>query len=206
MTTTFTDRDLEDRTIAEFIALADLLEALTPARWDTPSLCAGWRIREVIAHLTMPARYSQEQFMAELAACEFDFGRLSDTIAARDAALPTAELIAGLRSDVMHHWTPPQGGQRGALNHVVVHGLDAAVPLGASDVGDTETLRVVLDDLTVGGVHRHFDTVIEGRHLHATDLNWSRGSGPPLRGPAHELVLVLCGRTVPNSHLEGPAL
>ena len=203
MTTTITDDELRCRTEAEYVALADLLTPASPAQWDTPSLCAGWRIREVVAHLTMPARYSQEAFMAELSACDFDFARLSDKIAARDAELSTAELVTNLRSETLHRWTPPEGGQRGALNHVVVHGLDVTVPLGAPRVGDDDTLRVVLDDLTLGAVHQHFGTVIDGRHLEATDLAWSYGAGPTLRGPAHEIVLALCGRTVPNAHLEG---
>jgi uncharacterized protein (TIGR03083 family) len=81
---------------AEFQALAGLLDSATDAQWDTPSLCAGWRVREVIAHMTMAARYSEEEFMAELRRCEFDFGRLSNEIAARDAGLPASELVARL--------------------------------------------------------------------------------------------------------------
>ena len=203
MTTTMTDDALRCRTEAQFVALADLLAAASQAQWDTPSLCAGWRIREVVAHLTTPARYSQEAFMAELSACDFDFGRLSNRIAARDAELSTPELVANLRSQILHRWTPPDGGQRGALNHVVVHGLDITVPLGAPRVTDDDTLRVVLDDLTLGAVHQHFGAVIDGRHLEATDLAWSYGAGDTLRGPAHEIVLALCGRTVPHTHLEG---
>jgi uncharacterized protein (TIGR03083 family) len=42
----------------EYRALADLLESSTAAVWDAPSLCEGWRTREVVAHVTMPARYS----------------------------------------------------------------------------------------------------------------------------------------------------
>jgi uncharacterized protein (TIGR03083 family) len=203
MTTAMTDEERQIRTEAGFVALADLLAAASGAQWDTPSLCAGWRIREVVAHLTMPARYSEEAFMAELSACDFDFGRLSDKIAARDAELSTPELVANLRSEILHRWTPPGGGQRGALNHVVVHGLDVTVPLGAPCVADDDTLRVVLDDLTLGAVHQQFGTVIDARYLEATDLAWSYGSGSVLRGPALEIVLALCGRTIPNAHLEG---
>ena len=68
--------------------------------------------------------------MEELRRCDFDFSRLSNQIAARDAELPAAELVANLRDDSMHHWTPPGGGYAGALNHVVIHGLDVTVPLG----------------------------------------------------------------------------
>jgi len=36
---------------AERADLTELLATLTPAQWDTPSLCAGWRVREVVAHM-----------------------------------------------------------------------------------------------------------------------------------------------------------
>jgi len=57
----------------EFIALAELLEAAGPPVWDEPSLCEGWRTREVVAHVTMPVRYEGPAFMAELEAAGGDF-------------------------------------------------------------------------------------------------------------------------------------
>jgi hypothetical protein len=148
--------------------------------------------------MTMAARYSEEEFMAELRRCDFDFSRLSNEIAARDAEIPASELVASLRSEVMQHWKPPGGGWHGAVNHVVIHGLDVTVPLGVPRRSPDATIRVVLEDLTGGGVQAHFGTSIEGRCLQATDLDWSYGSGPVLRGPAGYLALVLCGRTVPE--------
>jgi uncharacterized protein (TIGR03083 family) len=200
------DADLQPAVAAEFVAIADLLDSATDAQWETPSLCAGWRVREVVAHMTMAARYPEDKFMAELRRCDFDFDRLSNEIAGRDAELPTSELVANLRSDVMQHWTPPGGGWHGALNHVVIHGLDVTVPLGVPRRSSDETIRIVLDDLTRGGVQEHFGTDIEGRSLQATDLDWSYGSGPPLRGAAEDLALVLCGRAVPAGRLEGEPL
>jgi uncharacterized protein (TIGR03083 family) len=200
------DTDLQPVVAAEFLALADLLGSATQAQWDTPSLCAGWRVREVIAHMTMAARYPEDKFMAELRRCEFDFGRLSNEIASRDAGLPTSELLANLRSEVMRHWTPPGGGYHGALNHVVIHGLDVTVPLGVPRRSPDDTIRIVLDDLTTGGVHQHFGTSIEGRSLQATDLDWSYGSGPALHGKAEDLALLLCSRTVPAGRIEGEPL
>ena len=105
-------------------ALADLLEASDPGVWDAPSLCEGWRTREVVAHMTMPVRYSGPQFMAELEAAGGDFTRLSNTVAAQDGALPTSTLVAGLRSEALHAWEPPGGGAAGALTHCVIHALD----------------------------------------------------------------------------------
>ena len=63
--------------------LADLLAAAPDRTWDAPSLCAGWQVRHVVAHVTMPARLTPEQFGAEMAAAGGDFGVLSDTVATR---------------------------------------------------------------------------------------------------------------------------
>lgn len=147
---------------AELTRLADLLDAASDAQWDTASLCAGWRVREVVAHMTMAARYPQEQFMAELQRCGFDFTRLSNEIAARDARLPAGELIKNLRSEVMQHWAPPGGGYRGALNHAVIHGLDVTVPLGVPRLAPDQTILVILDDLTEGDVNERFGIDVAG--------------------------------------------
>jgi len=102
-----TDLDLQAAVTADYVALADLLEGLPDLGWDTPSLCDGWRVREVVAHLTMPAHSSAEQFQAELSASEGDFTRLSNRVARRDAGLPTTTLVDNARDDVLHRWTPP---------------------------------------------------------------------------------------------------
>jgi uncharacterized protein (TIGR03083 family) len=203
---TTNDTHLQPAVAAEFASLADLLAVASDAQWDTPSMCQGWRVREVVAHLTMAARYSAEDFMTQLRRCDFDFTRLSNEVARRDAGLPVAELVASLRSRTMQSWTPPGGGYHGALNHVVIHGLDVTVPLGVSRRSPDETIRVVLDDLTAGGGHAHFGIDIDGRRLQASDLGWSHGSGPVLRGAAGDLALALCGRAVPAGRLEGEPL
>src|SRR5262249_35920103 len=153
-----------------YLALADLLSGVAEERWDTPSLCDGWRVREVVAHLTMPARYSENAFMAELREDGFDFTVLSNRIASRDAKLPNDELLRDLRAEALHDWTPPGGGAAGALNHVVIHSLDITVPLRERRVAPDTAMRVVLEDLTVGGGHANFGTDIQGRSLRADDI------------------------------------
>jgi uncharacterized protein (TIGR03083 family) len=200
------DAHLQPAVAAELTSLADLLASASAAQWDTASLCAGWRVREVVAHMSMAARYSNEQFMAELQRCGFDFTRLSNGVAARDARLPTDELIGNLRSAVMQHWAPPGGGYRGALNHAVIHGLDVTVPLGLPRLSSDETIRIILDDLASRDGSVRFGIDLAGRQLQATDLDWSFGQGPVLRGPAADLALVICGRSVPPGRLDGAPL
>jgi uncharacterized protein (TIGR03083 family) len=198
-----TDSELQAAVTNEFLALADLLDGLPAGGWDTPSLCAGWRVREVVAHMTMPVRYSMEQFMAELRDRDGDFTRLSNDIAARDGALPTSVLVGNLRDETLHHWTPPGGGYSGALNHVVIHGLDITVPLGSGRRATDDDLRAVLDNLTSGGTHAHFGFNLDGLRLRATDLDWTFGSGTPVSGAAEDLALLVCGREVPAGRIEG---
>ena len=42
---------------AERRALADLLDGLTPEQWEAPSLCAGWRVRDVAAHVALTPQH-----------------------------------------------------------------------------------------------------------------------------------------------------
>ena len=193
-----TEIDLQAAVAAEFLALAERLAGLADDGWDTPSLCAGWRVREVVAHMSMPVRYSPEEFQAKLRECGGDFTRLSDWVAFRDAALPTDVLVGNLRDEMMHRWVPPGGGPMGALNHVVIHGLDVTVPIDFSRQPPEETIRAVLDDLTEGGTHAHFGVALAGLSLRTTDIDWSFGSGTPITGPATDLALLLCGRTLPG--------
>ena len=98
--------------------LADLLTATAVDTWDAPSLCEKWLVRHVIAHVTMPARLTPEQFGADMAAAGGGFTVLSDTVATRDASLPVADLLDQIRSPRLHAWQPPGGGAAGALSQV----------------------------------------------------------------------------------------
>ena len=189
----------------EYRALADLLEASVPAVWDAPSLCEGWRTREVVAHMTMPARYSGPAFMAELEAAGGDFTRLSETVAARDGALGAASLIADLRAEALHGWQPPGGGMEGALTHCVIHALDIieAVPLDRR-VPDERIARV-LGIVADPGAPNLFGADLSGVELAADDLDWSCGSGAAVTGSAQALALVACGRLLPAGRLSGEA-
>lgn len=196
---------LTDGIAEEYNALADLLESAGPPAWDAPSLCEGWRTREVVAHVTMPVRYSGPAFMAELEAVGGDFTRLSNTVAARDGALPTERLLADLRSEVLHRWQPPGGGEDGALTHCVVHCLDVieAVPLRRRM--PVERVRRVLSLLADPTAPNLFGTDLSGVQLRADDLEWSYGIGDPVVGPAQALALVVSGRLLPAGRLQGEA-
>jgi uncharacterized protein (TIGR03083 family) len=196
------DDQLARMVASTYSALADALESAGPQAWDAPSPCEGWRVREVIAHVTMPARYDQAAFMAELSAAGFDFTKLSNTVAARDAELSGADHLDKLRSETLAGWIPPGGAVQDALSHAVIHALDATSPLGRAGDLPADAVATVLDGLAGGGGHQHFGTEIEGRSFEATDSQWSHGSGPVVRATAADLVLHLSGRRLPDGRLQ----
>jgi uncharacterized protein (TIGR03083 family) len=202
MTTASADTDLSRTIAAERRDLAAILAALPELAWETPSLCEGWRVREVIAHMTMPFRYSGKRFIAELARSGGNFTAMSNRCARRDAAAPTAGLLAALRDNTEHPWQPPGGGLIGALSHDVIHGLDFTVPLRTGRIVPAEHLTPVLRSVT-GRALKHFGTDLSGVELRATDLDWSFGSGQVLSGTAQDLLLVVAGRSLPAGHLTG---
>jgi uncharacterized protein (TIGR03083 family) len=197
--------DLPRDIAEEYVALADLLAASPAGVWDAPSLCDGWRTREVVAHVTMPARYPGPAFMAELAAAGGDFTRLSNEVAVRDGALPVAQLVDDLRSEVLHTWQPPGGGVEGALTHCVIHGLDIieAVPLDRQI--PEARVRTVLDLLSAPDRPNPFGVDLAGVRLQADDMEWSCGTGDVISGPGETLVLVLSGRSLPRERVRGMA-
>ncbi len=204
-TTETTDARLRELIADERRALAVELADLPDASWDRPTLCAGWRVRELVAHMTMPFRYSTSRFLVEMARSGGRFHRMSDRVARRDARMTPSELLAGLRDNVEFPWKPPGGGFEGALTHDVVHGLDFTVPLGLGRRVRLETLAVVLPNVATPGTLRHFDVDLTGVELKADDLDWSYGSGDRVSGSAQDLLLVLCGRRPSTESLSGAA-
>ncbi|MDI1463297.1 maleylpyruvate isomerase family mycothiol-dependent enzyme [Catellatospora sp. KI3] len=179
-------------------ALADALASRPASVADEPSLCTGWAVRHVVAHMTMAARYDGPSFLAELAAVGHDFGALSEKVARRDGDLPFDLLLADLRGEAMAAWAPPGGGAAGALSHAVIHGLDITSAIGLPRTADDTATRLVLDTLTTGGASGHFGVDPTGRLLRATDLAWEAGRGSPVEASAGDLILALAARPRPG--------
>lgn len=188
--------DIRAAIAAERRDQAELLAGLTGEQWDAPSLCEGWRVKEVIAHTTLPFHSSKARVLKEIARSAGRFNHASDRMAKKDAqALSTNELVSLLKANADNPWTPPGGGLAGALSHDVIHGLDVTVALGIDRTVPHDRLRLVLDGMTTRSV-KYFGADLANKRLEATDLDWTFGEGEPVRRPAQELLLLVCGRRI----------
>ena len=146
--------------------------------WDAPSLCEGWRTREVVAHMTMPARYAGPAFMAELEAAGGDFTRLSNTVAARDGALPVsgARRRPALRGAAR---VAAAGGRHGGRAHALRDPRPRhhrGRPAGRGGC-PTSTSPGCSASSPAPDAPNLFGVDLSGVELRADDLDWSCGSG-----------------------------
>src|SRR3954454_14631288 len=182
-----------------------LCSSLAEPQWDAAALCEGWRVREVLAHTTMPFRYSLPQVVVEMVKARGRVDRMAERRARIDAhQLSTARLLASLRTNIEPPCSPPGGGPLGALSHDVIHGLDVSTPLGLDSHASPERVSLVLGGLRPKNI-AFFGVALQGVQLWATDIDWSYGVGEPVHGRAQDLLLLLCGRRVAAERLEGTA-
>ena len=195
---------IRDMIAAQRAELGEILAGLPAPSWEEPTLCAGWRVREVVAHITMPFRFSGRRFALELAKSRGRFNEMADRVARRDAAaMSPGDLTGAVRSNTGHPWKPPGGGYTGALAHDLIHGLDITVPLGLAKPVPEERLWLVLPASLADRSVKFFGVDLDGIELRAQDMDWTLGSGVPLTGTATDLLLVMCGRTLPAGRLAG---
>ncbi|SES11201.1 TIGR03083 family protein [Streptomyces sp. yr375] len=190
---------------AERRELADLFDKLPASTWDEPSLCSGWRVREVVAHMSLGFRYSIPRTAKELLAARGSLHRMTDRCARRDAAeFSPDRLAAFLRDNATHPWKPPVGGIVAALGHDVVHGLDITVPTGIGRTVPEDRLRILLNAVDPRSL-KFFGARLDGVQLRADDLDWTYGTGSPITGAGQDLLLLAYGRKLPEGRLDGPS-
>jgi uncharacterized protein (TIGR03083 family) len=185
-------------------ATADLLDSLTDVQWASASDCAGWDVRQVVAHLVMPFSLSIPRMVVKLAAKRFDFNRLADEWA-RNERRSNAELVATLRANAEHRFTPPGLGPEAPLADIVVHTQDIVRPLGIDRRVPDEAAAVILDFLVSPKATRGFlpKGLTDGLALAATDAEWRSGSGAAVAGPGVALIRALTGRRQAFDELRG---
>lgn len=186
-------------------AVADVLESLDPHEWSSPSLCEGWRIQEVAAHLTMPFRVSNSRFVLDVLVSGGNIAKVMDKYAKAHASESPAQLIAFLRDGAESRFVPPTFPTASSLNEIVVHGFDISIPTGRHVEVPEEVSRLVLDYLVspkAGTVHTKRG-LAQGVRLVSTDCEWSWGAGPEVRGTNFGLLMLLARRPIGFEHVSG---
>jgi uncharacterized protein (TIGR03083 family) len=190
---------------AERAALAADLEIVPADRWSTPSLCEGWTVHQVLAHMLATAEMNPLTFVTRFAASGFNFTKMADKDIIRHShggPLATLKAFHAVHSSS----SAPPGPRDSWLGETLVHAEDIRRPLGIAHAYPLPWVTRALDfyagsNTLIGGKRR-----VDGLTLAATDAAWTHGAGPAVEGPAMSLLLATTGRSAALADLTGPGL
>jgi len=188
-------------------AVADLVEGLDQSQLGTASLCAGWDVRTVAAHLASAVIPSKGTFLVAALRAGGNLHRANEAVARDVARQPVVDIVRALRCHADSRFAPPVVGPRGPLTDVLVHAGDMRAPLGLHHQPAAAHVQIGLDFVTggrpVGFVPRGR---LRGLRLAPDDLDWRWGEGAVLTGRGIDLLMAACGRAAVLAQLDGPGL
>ncbi|WP_301122200.1 maleylpyruvate isomerase family mycothiol-dependent enzyme [Mycolicibacterium fortuitum] len=187
-------------------SIAALVDGLDTDQLATPSLCAGWDVKTVAAHLVSDFTDGFWGFLVS-GVRHGNIDRGIDALARRRAQASAAEIAETLRRRAHHRLSPPIAGPMSGLTDVLVHGADMRIPLGIPHRPDPQHVARVLDFLTSRtqlGFFPH--RRLHGIQLRDEDTGGTWGEGQIISGPGAAVMLAVCGRTVAFDRLSGPGL
>ena len=187
---------------AERVALITDLDRVPEAQWSTQSLCAAWTVRDVLAHVTTTARMTPGRFIGKLAGSGFRFNAMNAKGVQEEQGTTPADALARFKAQLDRTTSPP-GPLDAMVAEIVIHGEDIRRPLGITRTYPAEALSlvghfVINGNLLLGGKRR-----ATGLKLNATDVDWSEGIGPEVKGPLASIIIALTGRRAGLADLSG---
>jgi uncharacterized protein (TIGR03083 family) len=191
--------------VAERLRMADLLASLTSQQMRSSSLCAGWTVHDVAAHLISYLRFGQLKIYLGIVSTAADFDRLNAVLTRHEARRSSSEIISLLRRWSDSRVTIPRSGYDPVLADLMLHDLDIRYPLGIprQDVRE-EQLWVACRHLAASpspgfGVGSRLD----GLRFRSADAGWVMGNGSLVQGSAEMLLLGMGGRDAGLRYLSG---
>ena len=185
-------------------ALVRLLESLS-SEMDQPSLCDGWTVRQVAAHLAL--QNAPWSAMPRAMVDAVRYGGMNGAIhavACRHARLAVEVIIAEIGDRIGVHRPLPTVTFRETAIDYLVHGQDIALPLGRVMTMSPELAMLAADRVWSTPRMFHARRRLGGYRLVADDASWSAGQGQEVRGPIGALLLLLTGRPAALPQLSGP--
>ena len=195
--------DLTSMAREERLDFIDFLEQLSPDQWGHETLCPDWRVYDVVAHVFSYEDLSRADLARRFVRGRFSLNRINQICLDEQAQKPPAELIALARRCL-----EPRGltaGFKGGIALVdgMIHHQDIRRPLNVPRVIPPERLKAALDFAKTAPTIRGF-WHRRGLRMVATDLDWTAGAGPAVRGTGEALLMAIAGRHATIDELDGP--
>jgi len=184
--------------------LIELLQDLSDKEWREPSLCRGWTVRDVAAHVAL--QNTPWSAMPRAVVDMARFGGMNGAIqamACRHAASPTGQIIGEIRERIGVGRPLPTVTYRDTLIDYLVHTQDIAIPLDRATDMRADVAAVAAERVWTSARMFHARKKLAGYRLIADDATWSVGQGQEVTGPISALLLLLTGRAAALPRLSG---
>jgi uncharacterized protein (TIGR03083 family) len=194
----------------ELASISEFVHGLSDEQWDHDTLCRGWRVRDVMSHMTLGYTTPMLSMIGLMAKHGFNVpkGSAEESVAYGSAHTP-AQIMAVFDTIPNEHVHKGISRvikpQEGLVDHIV-HQQDMRRPLGLPRQVPEERLLAALGVAPGIGGFVGAKKRAAGLHLVATDVEWSHGEGPEVRGTGEAILLAITGRPVALDELAGPGV
>ncbi len=181
-------------------SLLPYLQTLQDEDWAKPTLCSGWTVKDMVAHLAIGAGNTPPKFLVGLVGAGFNFDKMTVKAVESERATTGPELVNRFAALVGAH-TQPGGAMVG---EALVHGEDIRRGLGQPPGPHSPANLVFVANLySKSGPPLRGKKRVAGLRFTSTDVPWTIGDGPEITGPLLSLILAIAGRTVALADLSG---
>jgi len=182
---------------------ASFLDGLTSQQWNSPTLCELWTVREVAIHTVSYDELTTAGLVGRFLKGRLNTDRINAIGVADYSDRSPQQITVLIRSYAQPHGLTGGFGGKIALTDGMIHQQDIRRSIGLPRTSDPERLRTALNFArfapTIRGAWR-----ARGVRLVASDLDWSHGRGPELRGPGEALLMAMAGRRAALDDVDGP--
>lgn len=194
---------------AERAALIEDLRGTHVDDWDRDSLCAGWSVHDVLAHLVDVALTTPTNLATTMVRARLNLDKQNQNGMRKQRRAGPEQTLEAFAAVVLRTSGPPTwlAPLESRLVEEIAHGEDIRRPLGLRRDYPQQSLASAMDYLArtrqaLGGGRE----LVRAMRFEATDQDYAVGSGPAVRGPAIEIVMVLAGRAPRAGSLDGPGV
>jgi len=199
--------DYDRLRLDELASISEFVSTLSDEQWNHATLCEGWRVRDVISHMALGYTTPMLPMIGMLAKHRFNVPKASAEGSVEYGSEHTPAELAAIfesihRDHVRKGITKVIPTKEGLLDHVVHH-QDMRRPLGMPRQIPEERLVGALEVAPGLGGFVGSKKRAAGLRLVATDVDWSHGDGPEVRGAGEAILLAVTGRSAVLNELTG---
>lgn len=173
--------------------LADLLERCSESQWNAPSMCEGWRVRDVVGHIIWRLGNSNRA-IARVGISSVKPKQKFAEVAREIADTDVEDLIQQLRTIAAGKLAGEGHTGLIELTEAIVHAYDITEALGLKlRLSPRSTGAVALARTRIPAL---FTTrkVARDVTLRAVDARWQIGRGTPVNATSGSIIMYLFGR------------